>query len=222
MSNETNTLGPAKPTLDPDRAAKVRMFGWIALVVGVLACVAGYFIDHHTFASSYLVGYVWATTIALGGLFWPIVWRLTKAGWPVATRRHMEWFAAFLPFAIILFIPILLQSHDIYHHWMGDHAKHDPLLQKKAAWLNPTGFYVRAFVYLAIWTGLAFVFRRLSYKQDQTNDPKLTTKAQILAAPSVLFFALSISFAAFDWVMSLDPHWYSTIFGVYIFAGAGL
>jgi hypothetical protein len=223
MSNETNTLGPAKPTLDAATAAKVRTFGWIALAVGVVLTVVAFLAgDKHAVASSYLVGFLWAITIALGGLFWPIVWRLTKAGWPVATRRHMEWFATFIPIGAILFIPIILTSHDIYHHWMSAEAKHDPILIKKAAWLNETGFYVRAFIYFAIWSGLALLFRRLSFKQDQTNDKTLTTRAQIFAAPAVAFFALSISFAGFDWVMSIDPHWYSTIFGVYIFAGAGL
>jgi hypothetical protein len=184
-----------------------------------LAAVVG---DHHIFASSYLVGFLWATTIALGGLFWPLVWRLTKAGWPVATRRHMEWFAGFLPFAILLFIPIIFFSHDIYHHWMSEEAKSDPILIKKAAWLNPTGFYVRAFIYLALWTGMALVSRHLSFKQDKTGDKQLTIRAQVLSAPFIVLFALSISFAGFDWVMSIDPHWFSTIFGVYIFAGAAL
>ncbi len=224
MSNvhSESPLGPAKPTLSPEAAKKVQTFGLVALVVGLVLAGAGVAVDSKTFASSYLVGFLWVTTIALGGLFWPLIWHLTKASWPAATRRHMEWFAGFLPVAIILFIPVVLFSHDIYHHWMGEHAKHDPLLIKKAAWLNPTGFYVRAFIYLALWAGMALIFRRLSFKQDRTGDKGLTLRAQMLSAPSILFFALSISFASFDWVMSIDPHWFSTIFGVYIFAGAGL
>ena len=222
MSTNTKDFG-AKPTLDPATAGKVRTAGWAALVVGVVACVAAKLLgDKETFASAYLVGFIWATTIALGGLFFPLVWRLTKAGWPAATRRHMEWMATFLPFAILLFIPVLLESHTLYHHWMGEQAKSDPILIKKAAWLNETGFYVRGFIYLAIWTGMALLFRKLSFDQDRTGDGKLTIRAQVLSAPSIVFFALSISFAGFDWVMSLDPHWYSTIFGVYIFAGAAL
>ena len=141
MSTSTNNDNfGAKPTLDPARAASIRTIGWVVAGVGLALTAAAYFAgDHHTFASSYLVGYMWAVTIALGGLFWPLVWRLTKAGWPAATRRHMEWMAAFLPIAIILFIPVILNAHDIYHHWMSEEAKHDVLLQKKAAWLNPSG-----------------------------------------------------------------------------------
>ena len=220
-SNDTADFG-AKPVLDAARAGTIRMAGWAVLVIGLVLCGIAFAAGGDKFGPSYLVGFLWATTIALGGLFWPLVWRLTKAGWPAATRRHMEWMAGFLPIAIVLFIPIILKSHDIYHHWMSEEAKADPILVKKAAWLNPTGFYVRAFVYLGIWTVLALVFRGLSFKQDKTNDKALTIRAQVLSAPSILFFALSISFAAFDWIMSIDPHWYSTIFGVYIFAGAGL
>ncbi len=221
MSTNSNDL-VAKPTLDPARAGTVRTLGWAVLAIGLVLCGIAFAAGGEAFASSYLVGFMWATTIALGGLFWPLVWRLTKAGWPVATRRHMEWMATFLPIAIVLIIPIILKRHDIYHHWMSPEAAHDPVLVKKHAWLNETGFIVRAFIYLGIWTALALLFRSLSFKQDKTNDPKLTIKAQVLSAPSILFFALSISFAGFDWVMSIDPHWYSTIFGVYIFAGAGL
>jgi hypothetical protein len=220
-TNHSTDFG-GKPTLDPARAGSVRLAGWIALVVGIVLTAVAYFADHEKFASSYLTGFLWALTIALGGLFWPLVWRLTKAGWPAATRRHMEWMAGFIPFAVILFIPVILNAHHLYHHWMSAEAAHDPVLVKKAAWLNEKGFYIRAIIYFAIWIGLTAIFRRLSFKQDETGDRQLTIKAQVLSAPSILFFALSISFAGFDWVMSLDPHWYSTIFGVYIFAGAGL
>jgi hypothetical protein len=221
-----NTTDPAdfgaKPVLDAARAGTIRMYGWAVLVVGLGLSGLAYAVGGEQFASSYLVGFMTATTIALGGLFWPLVWRLTKAGWPAATRRHMEWMAGYLPFAILLFIPVLLKSHDIYHHWMSAEAQHDPILMKKASWLNPNAFYVRAVVYFVIWTVLALVFRKLSFKQDKTNDKTLTTRAQVLSAPAILLFSFSITFAGFDWVMSISPHWYSTIFGVYIFAGACL
>jgi hypothetical protein len=223
MSSNTNSTDfGAQPVLDAARAGTVRMVGWAALAVGLVLCAVGFFAGGEAFASSYLVGFMWATTIALGGLFWPIVWRLTKASWPAATRRHMEWMAAYLLIAAVLFIPVVVKAPDLFHHWMSEEAHHDPILLKKASWLNPTSFYIRAAIYFGIWIGLTLLFRRLSFKQDKTSDNRLTVRAQVLSAPAVLLFAVSLTFAAFDWIMSLSPHWYSTIFGVYVFAGAGL
>jgi hypothetical protein len=188
-------------------------------VVGVIACVAGYFMDHERFGFSYLVGFMWLATIALGGLFFIIIQHLTRAGWSVAARRQMEWLASLLPAVAVLFIPVALLAPHIYHHWMGPEAAHDPILQKKAAYLNPTAFFIRAAVYLAVWIGLSLFFTRTSSAQDKSGDVKLTEKMQNMSAPATILFALSVTFAAFDWLMSLDPHWYSTIYGVYVFAG---
>ena len=188
-------------------------------VIGVLACAAGYFLDHERFGFSYLVGFMWLATIALGGLFFVIIQHLTKAGWSVVARRHMEWLASLLPAVAVLFIPVALLAPHIYHHWMGPEAAHDPLLQKKANWLNPGAFYGRAAVYLLVWVGLALFFTRTSSAQDKSGHGRLTEKMQNMAAPATILFALSVTFAAFDWLMSLDPHWYSTIYGVYVFAG---
>lgn len=188
-------------------------------VVGVLACVAGYFLDHERFGFSYLVGFMWLATIALGGLFFVIIQHLTKAAWSVVARRHMEWLASLLPAVAVLFLPVAALAPHIYHHWMGPEAAHDPILQKKASWLNPTAFYGRAALYLAVWIGLALFFTRTSSAQDKSGAVKLTEKMQNMAAPATILFALSVTFAAFDWLMSLDPHWYSTIYGVYVFAG---
>ena len=103
---------------------------------------------------------------------------------------------------------------------MGEHAAHDPVLVKKAAYLNPTFFYIRAALYFAIWTALSLFFRGRSLKQDETGDKNLTLSMQAFSAVGIPLFGLSLTFAAFDWIMSLDPHWYSTIFGVYVFSGS--
>ncbi|AKT43933.1 hypothetical protein [Chondromyces crocatus] len=206
-----------------EEGAKKVMNAAIGLaVVGVVLGAAGYFTDAHRFAFSYLTGFLWLTTIALGGLFFVIIQHLTKAGWSVAPRRHMEWISGALPACAALFLPIVLFAHDIWHHWMGPEAAHDEILQKKAGYLNPSFFYIRAAIYFAIWIGLALWFAARSAEQDETGNQKLTVKMQNMAPPAVLLFGLSITFAGFDWLMSLDPHWYSTIFGVYVFAGAAV
>jgi len=99
-------------------------------------------------------------------------------------------------------------------------AAHDELLVAKAPYLNRTFFYVRAVFYLGLWAGLATWFYKKSRIQDLTGDVKLSEKMRYFSAPAMLLFALTLTFAAFDWMMSLDPHWYSTIFGIYIFGGA--
>lgn len=188
-------------------------------VVGVAAAAAGYAMDAKRFAFSYLVGFLFVATIALGGLCFVQIQHLTRAGWSVVARRQAEWLAGLLPAVAVMFIPVLVFSHTLYHHWMGPEAAHDPILQKKAAYLNPNFFYARAALYLVIWVALALFFTRTSRAQDQSGDKKLSDKMQAISAPATILFALSVTFAGFDWVMSLNPHWYSTIFGVYIFAG---
>jgi hypothetical protein len=190
--------------------------------LGVVALLAGYFgsPDKGRFGAAYLVGFMFTTTIGIGALFMTIIQHLTKAGWSVAPRRLLEWVAQGLIASVVLFLPLFVMSHDVWHHWMGEHAQHDKILQGKAAFLNPTFFYVRAIVYLLAWALLAMWFYKQSREQDSSGDKKLSEKMQAAAAPATAVMALTTSFAGFDWLMSLDPHWYSTIFGVYIFAGS--
>lgn len=189
-------------------------------VVGVGLCAAGAAVDVHRFAFSYLVGFYFVATIALGGLFFVILQHLVRAGWSVAARRHMEWISSALVPTILLFIPVAAMAGMIWHHWMGPEAADDALLVHKAPYLNKPFFYIRAVFYLGVWAGFATWFYRNSRLQDQTGDLKLSLKMRAFSAPAMLIYALTLTFAAFDWMMSLDPHWYSTIFGVYIFGGA--
>jgi hypothetical protein len=186
------------------------------LALGAVAALT----NRERFAFAYLVGFAFVTTIGLGALFFVLIQHLTRAGWSVAPRRQMEWLSGILPASAVLFLPIAAMAHGIYHHWMGPEAAHDEALRQKAAYLNPTFFYIRAALFLGTWALLALWFWRTSRAQDDSGDPKLTQKMEAGSAPAVLIFALTLTFAAFDWLMSLDPHWYSTIFGVYVFAGS--
>lgn len=190
-------------------------------VVGVIAFVAGLLgaSDSARFGAAYLVGVLFTTTIAIGALFFVCIQHLTKAGWSVGPRRVMEWLSQGLIASAVLFIPILWMAKDIWHHWMGEHALHDPLLQKKTWYLSQNFFLGRAVVFLVAWALLAYWFYKLSRQQDVSGDRKLSERLQAAAPGSIVVLALTITFAGFDWIMSLDPHWYSTMFGVYIFAG---
>ncbi len=196
-----------------------RVFGGIA-GLGVLGSLIASFVDSERFAFSYLVGFVWVITLSLGALFFVLVQHLTKAGWSVVVRRQAEWISTFLPIGAVLFIPIAILSPKLYSHWMGEHAHHDVLIQRKAAFLNAPFFFIRAVIYFACWIVISRYFRKTSEAQDSTGDIKLSEKMQKYSPPSTILFALTISFAGFDWMMSLDPHWFSTIYGVYVFSGA--
>ncbi len=194
----------------------------VIAALGVVAAIGGYLHDPQRFASSYLTGFAWTATISVGALFFVMLQHLTKAGWSIAARRQMEWIAGAIPVLLVLFIPVVLLGRHTYHEWWaGAERAHFPeLLEKKLVWLNPTSFAARGFIYIIAWSLLGWWFARTSEQQDASGDPKLTIKMQKLSAPMMLVFALTISFAGFDWLMSLQPYWYSTIFGVYIFAGS--
>jgi hypothetical protein len=125
-----------------------------------------------------------------------------------------------LPVMAILFIPILLGLHDLYHWSHEDVIASDPILQKKSAYLNPLFFTIRVVVYFTIWFLLAKGLYKTSLAQDAGHKPEQSVKMKKISAPGMVLFALTITFASFDWLMSLDAHWYSTIFGVYIFGGS--
>ena len=148
-----------------------------------------------------------------------ILHHLTRATWSTAFRRIAENVASVLPWAVVGFVPVLVGLHDLYHWTHAEAVAADPILQGKSGYLN-TGFFItRAVVYVALWSAMALYFRRLSVKQDETGDENLTFKMRWWAPLSTLAFALSVTYAAFDWIMSLNPHWFSTMFGVIIFAG---
>jgi hypothetical protein len=120
----------------------------------------------------------------------------------------------------ILFIPILFGLHDLYHWSHEDVVLTDPVLLKKSAYLNPVFFTIRTVIYFTVWILLARGLYKTSLAQDAGHQAAHTVKMRKISAPGMVLFALSITFAAFDWLMSLDAHWYSTIFGVYIFGGS--
>lgn len=206
----------------PESVARRTVTAAAALaVVGVALSIGGAVSDAQRFAFSYLVGFAFSATIVMGALFFVLLQHLVKAGWSVAARRQMEWVAGAAPVLFVLFIPVIVLGPRAYGAWWaGAEALHDELLAKKEVWLNHTAFTVRGFIYIAIISALGWYFSKQSQTQDQSGDPGITARLQKLSAPMMLIFALTISFAGFDWLMSLQPHWYSTIFGVYTFAGA--
>ena len=195
------------------RVATVFAIGGLALSLVV------YFVDSHQFFYSYLTAFVFWATIGLGGLFFVMLHHLVNARWSIVLRRLAESVASVLPYMAILFIPVLFGMHDLYHWSHADAVASDAILQKKAAYLNPTFFIIRAVLYFVVWGLLAWRLHRASVEQDGGHSESLQMRMRRISAPGMILFAITVTLAAFDWLMSLDAHWYSTIFGVYIFSG---
>ena len=190
--------------------------------IGLGLSAVGYFTDRNQFFHSYLTGYVFTLLLALGCLGFVLIQHLARAGWSVVIRRFAETAAVTLPVLAVLFLPVLLGLHELFHWTHHDAVEHDPILQHKEGYLNVPFFLIRAGLYFAVWALAAIYLYRKSVAQDTNPNPQFTVVMQRRAAPLMILFAFSLTFMAFDWLMSLDPHWFSTIFGVYIFAGATL
>jgi len=202
---------------DADRLKKIPL---ILFLVG-LAGGATYAATHsEQFYYSYLTAYLFWLGPALGGLFFTMLHHLTGSVWSIVLRKFAEAFAATIPALAVLFIPILFGLHDLYHWSHAEAVAADPLLSKKAGWLNPAFFGIRAALYLGIWAFLAWRLGKLSDRQDGGMTEELKSGFLKVSAPGMILFALTVSFASFDWMMSLNPHWYSTIFGVYYAMGS--
>ncbi|MFQ5700438.1 MAG: quinol:cytochrome C oxidoreductase [Acidobacteriota bacterium] len=168
---------------------------------------------------AYLVAYLFLLSLALGGLFFVLLHFATSAGWSVVVRRIAEHVMGTLPVLALLFLPLIFGLRALYPWSNPDIVAGDALLQHKQLYLNTGFFYLRAAFYLVTWSVLAWWFRAWSLRQDDSGEEAITLKLQRASAPALVVFGLTVTFAAFDWIMSLDPHWSSTIFGVYFFAG---
>jgi len=192
--------------------------GVIALGVSV---AAAFISGAKEFLASYLVAYMFALTLCVGSLFFVMIQHITRASWSVVVRRLAENMSAVLPIMAVLFLPIAIWAGKIYEHWWHlDAALGDKTLEGKRSYLNPTFWYIRAAFYFAVWIGFSTWFRKRSLEQDQTGDAMISLTMSKRAAPGLLLTGLTYTFAAFDWLMSLNPHWFSTMWGVILFAGS--
>ncbi|MDH4155810.1 MAG: hypothetical protein OEW00_00845 [candidate division Zixibacteria bacterium] len=198
-------------------------FGRIAAGAGIVGLVfsgVGYYVDAGQFFFSWLTAVVFWLSIGLGGLFFTMLHHLVGAKWSVVLRRLSENIMSVLPVMALLFIPVLLGLHELFHWSHADAVAADPLLQGKAGYLNITFFVLRLVAYFLIWFVLVYMLNRISAAQDSAYHPSQTRRLRVISAPGIILFAITLTFSAFDWMMSLDAHWYSTIFGVYVFSGS--
>ncbi len=170
------------------------------------------------FIESYLVAFVFTLAIPIGCLFLVMIQFLTRAGWGVAVRRIPEVLMHTFLCLAILFLPLLFGLDHLYHWFDPSHRAHDHLLQIKAPYLNSTFFYIRMIFYFLVWIKMTHFFYKHSIKQDSDGEREHTKLMQRKSAPYIFLYALTVSFAAIDLLMSIESHWFSTIFGVYYFS----
>ncbi len=196
---------------------------WIAFAVGgvgVLSSALGYLLNHSQFFHSYLTAFAFWVSIGLGAMFLAVLHFITGATWSTVIRRIPETMMSALPWMLLFAVPIILGIHELYHWSHADAVAHDELLQAKQPFLNTPFFTIRTVFYFLVWGGLVLLYYQRSVLNDYTGDADLLKSLRRWSPPAMILFALTLTFASFDWMMSLDPHWYSTIYGVYYFAGS--
>ncbi len=188
--------------------------------VGLALCAVGFVFDRGHFFRSWLVAYMLFLGIALGSTALIMIQHLSGGAWGVF-RRVFEASSRTLPVLAVLFVPILFGIGDLYPWAHPDLVAEDHILSHRAPYLNQTFWIARAVVYFAGWLALSRVLSRLSQIQD-SGDLGVNMTIQRVSGAGLVFYALSVTFAGIDWIMALNPHWYSTLFGFLMMAGQGL
>jgi len=191
-------------------------------LVGLAASAFGFLQDRDTFAVSWLMGWTFWFYLSLGSLGWLMIYHLTSGRWGFVIQRPLEAAARLMPVMLVLFIPVVLCMHSLYEWTHADALAHDHLIQHKVSYLNEQGFITRLGIYFAIWTALAYIISGLSRRAGADGNPATVKRIRQFAAPGLVAFALAATFASFDWLMSLEPHWFSSIYGAVFMVASGL
>ena len=199
-----------------------RFLGLVAAAIAAFVAVfVGALFDAEQFAFSYLFAFAFFFTICAGGLFWVLVHHAVDAEWSVVVRRQMENVGSLLSAMGILFVPLVFVAPVLWK-WMLPENAHAPLLQEKSAYLNPWFFWIRAGFCFGFFSVAAFWLRLSSIQQDNDGAARHTIVNRRIAFVGLPLFAACLTFSAIDWLMGLDYRWFSTAWGVYVFAGTAL
>jgi len=205
------------PAGELDKRRKMALY---AGVVGVAGCAAGFVLQPGQAFRAWLVALLLFLGIALGSMALMMIQHLSGGAWGIF-RRIFEASSRTLPLLAILFVPVLIGMKELYPWAIPELVQHDKILQHKAPYLNPTFFIVRAVIYFLCWSGLSMILNRLSLRQD-SGDISVNLPIQRWSGAGLVIYAITVTFAGIDWIMSLNPHWYSTLFGFLMMGGQGL
>ena len=210
-------LEALRPVFDrlQSRALVVGGVGALLLVMGALTSV-------QQFYQSYLLGFLFWMLFALGCLGVLLLHHLVSGAWGHVIQRMAESGARTLPFMAVLFVPLLFGMHNLFPWSIPDVVEASHVLHKKTAYLNVPFFIVRSVIFFILWSAVAYMLSAWSRKQDETADPLITRRIRKIAGPALVLFVLTATLAGVDWMMSLEPEWYSTIYGMHFIVGAAL
>jgi hypothetical protein len=206
----------------PESVSGLQKLGTVAAVVGLALAGVGFAMSGlERFYQAYLVAYTFWLGVALGSMALLMVQHLSGGAWGVVIRRPLEAATSTLPAMAVLFLPIIPGMHDLYH-WTHADALSDPVIAAKAAYLNTPFFLVRAAFYFLVWIAISQLLLKWSKEQDQTGDPIYASKLGYLSGGGLVVYTLTVTFAVTDWLMSVNPHWFSTMWGPLFMVGQGL
>jgi hypothetical protein len=201
----------------------MKQFGMIAGVLGVVLAVAGLFISGlDRFYQAYLVAYTFWMGVILGSMALLMVQHLSGGVWGIVLRRPFEAAVRTLPVMTALFLPIVVGMHSIYEWSHAGITDTDPIIAAKALYLNTPFFIARQVIYFAAWNLICHLLTRWSAEHDRTGDPALLAKLSRLSGAGLVTYFITVTFAMVDWTMSVNPHWFSTIWGMLYIGGQGL
>ncbi len=205
----------------PEGLDRIRQRALVAGLVGLVICVIGFIKAPDRFFPSYLLAFIFVLGLSLGSLGLLMLQHLTGGHWGIVIRRPLESATRSLPLVFVLFLPIFFGMKYLYSAWLtAPSSGEGALSQFQQRYLTKQGFIVRAFLYFAVWLILMFIFNRWSREQDVNREDRgLRRRLKMLAGPGMILYVFVMSFAAIDWVMSLSPHWASTIYGFLFVAG---
>ncbi|HEY9167427.1 MAG TPA: quinol:cytochrome C oxidoreductase [Candidatus Kryptonia bacterium] len=216
ISDRSSSQNPVRVPASYSKIGQVLLF--VGIVLTVVSFVSN--LKHAFFGLIMTLTYV--TTIGIGAFFWVGVEYVSSAIWSTPMRRPFEFLAGVIPYLIFLALPLLFNIGTVFEWAHRGAFKSDPSMLLRAPYLNVPFFVVRAVIVFAVWLLFYFLVIRNSKLQDKSRDQNLTTKNIRLSAAFMPIFALTITVFAIDWLMSLVPDWFSTIFGVYLFAGSAV
>jgi hypothetical protein len=207
MSSSVNSMESIQLRLE-----QIQRRAFVVGAIGIVLCAILGFLNKEQFFRSYLYAYIYWLTIPLGCTAILMLHNMTGGWWGYPIRRLLEAGTRTFALMAVLFIPVWLGMSHLYP-WVQT-----PI---KTWYLNPRFFTVRALIYFAIWLTLSHFLNKWSSEQDNTGDPKLSTRLETISAPGLILWGIAVTYASIDWVMSLDPHWFSTMFGmIFMIVGA--
>lgn len=192
----------------------------IMVAIGIIAVAVSFSLNKTVAWVDFLVNTLYFVTVSVSGVFFLSLAGILQASWITPYKRVVEVITKFLPYGFVLMLCMYFGLHTVYEWTHTELVMSDPILSQKTAWLNETGFMLRMAIIFIVWIGLAKLHLKYSQAQDANKGESYTHRIKRLSAIGLILFGLSISVAGFDWIMSVEPHWFSTIFGVYIFAGS--